>query len=64
MDGLEEDQVSGSPPVLIFRTPPISAIVHAIETARFGEEPPDFGATYELVNVDHAAGVATYQVQD
>jgi hypothetical protein len=62
MDGLEEEQASGSPPALIFRTPPVSAIVRAMETARYGEEPPDFGATYELVDVDYVADVATYQL--
>ncbi len=62
MDGLEEDLPRGSPPHLIFRTPPVSAIVRAMETARYGEQPPDFGATYELVDVDRVAGVAMYEV--
>jgi hypothetical protein len=63
MDGLGEDLPGGSPPHLIFRTPPVSAIVQAIETARYGEEPSDFGATYELVEIDYLGGVATYRVQ-
>ena len=61
MDGLEEEQSSGAPPILLFRTPPVSAIVRAIETARHGDDPGDFGARYELVDVDYVAGVATYR---
>jgi hypothetical protein len=60
MDGLEEE--SGQAPEIVFRMPPIGELVRAVETARNGEEPPDFGATYLLVDV--TAGVATYQVQE
>lgn len=62
MDGLEEDLPAGAPPVVLFRTPPVSAIVRAMETARHGEEAADFGATYELVDVDYVVSVATYKV--
>lgn len=60
MDGLEEE--SEYAPQILFRTPPISELVRAVETARHGEEPPDFGATYVLADV--TAGVATYELQE
>jgi hypothetical protein len=60
MDGFEEEQSSGSPPFLLFRAPPVGELVRAVETARRGEEPPDFGAMYELSEVDRTTGVALY----
>lgn len=60
MDGLREE--SEQVPQLMFRTPPIGELVRAVETARHGEEPPDFGATYVLADV--TAGVATYELQE
>jgi hypothetical protein len=60
MDGLEEESVDA--PFLLFRTPPVGEIVRAVETADDAEEPPDFGATYVLAEVDRVAELARYRV--
>jgi len=61
LDGKEE--TSDGTPHLMFRTPLISEMMLAVETADPGEEPPDFGATYELVGLP-VGGVARYRLAE
>jgi hypothetical protein len=58
VDGHEES--SNTAPSVLFRTPPMSDILRAAETADEGTEMPLFGARYELVHFDEVAGVALY----
>lgn len=62
LDGLEEE--SEDAPHSMLRSPPVSVIMRALETARRGEEPPDFCAVYELAEVYRVAGTAVYRVAD
>lgn len=58
-DGLEE--VSPAAHRRLLRSPAISEMVRAMETADPGQEPPDFSTEYELIWLDRAREVAVYE---
>ena len=59
-DGLEE--LAASVQERLQRSPAISEMVRAMETADPDEELPDFSAEYLLVSLDRAREVAEYRV--
>ncbi len=58
-DGLEE--VSSLARERLLRSPSISDMVRAMETADPEQEPPDFSAEYQLVSLDREHDVAEYR---
>jgi hypothetical protein len=58
-DGLEE--VSSSAQERLLRSPSVSEMVRAMETADPGQEMPDFSAEYRLVSLDRAREIAEYR---
>jgi hypothetical protein len=58
-DGLEE--VSDLAQERLLRSPSMSEMMRAIETADPEEEPPDFAAEYQLVSLDRERDVAEYR---
>jgi hypothetical protein len=59
-DGLEE--LAASAQERLLRSPAISEMVRAMETADPDEELPDFSAEYQLVSLDRMREVAEYRV--
>jgi hypothetical protein len=58
-DGLEE--VSNLAHERLLRSPSLSEMMRAIETADPEEKPPDFSAEYQLVSLDRERDVAEYR---
>jgi hypothetical protein len=58
-DGLEE--VSSLAHERLLRSPSISEMVRAMETADPEQELPDFSAEYQLVSLDRVRDVAEYR---
>jgi hypothetical protein len=59
-DGLEEESTSIAE--RLQRSPWISEMVRAMETAEPGSKLPDFSAEYRLVSLDKAREIAEYQL--